>query len=96
MIIKDIKGGKLALTATVLREVSGASIPGHNWALKLKDLKEAFPKEQRPVLYRYSSTYGDMRGHIFYNPRSRRIGCRYFDAETFKLIRKAIREAVKK
>jgi hypothetical protein len=99
MIIKDINGEKLALTKTTLTEVTGEVMPNYKWALKLRDLKKAFPVIERGVLYRTDEAYGDMEewnpkvvGHITYNPQNRRIGCRTFSKKVFAAIRKAIKE----
>jgi hypothetical protein len=94
MIITDVNGGKLSLTKTRLREVTGEAVPGNTWSVNLVDLKAAF--QDQPVLYRTDEMWGDLRGHITYSPKERVIGCRTFDAENFAVILKAIKEAVKK
>jgi hypothetical protein len=91
MIIKDINGEKLALTKTTLTEVTGECVDGNKWALKLRDLKEG-GFVVRGVLYRTDDLYGDVIGHISYDPQGRRIGCRTFSKKVFAAIRKAIKE----
>jgi hypothetical protein len=92
MIIKDINGEKLALTKTTLTEVTGEVMPNYKWALKLRDLKKAFPVIERDVLYRTDEAYGDIVGDITYDPQNRRIGCRTFGKKVFAKILKAIKE----
>jgi hypothetical protein len=93
MIIKDINGGKLALTKTTLTEVTGGAVERNKWALKLRDLKEGFPVIERGVLYRTDDVYGDVTGFICYDPEKRRIGCRWFSKKVFTVIQKAIKES---
>jgi hypothetical protein len=94
MIITDVNGGKLSLTKTKLREVTGSRVQGKNWSLKLKSLKGWSLKlngDQVP-LYRYDKKWGHRGVFATYIPSRRKIGCRTFDKKNFALIKKAIKE----
>jgi len=93
MIITDVNGGKLSLTKTKLREVTGSRVQGENWALKLKDLKGGILQDGDQVpLYHYDEEWGNTGGFATYIPSRRKIGCRTFDKKNFALIKKAIKE----
>jgi hypothetical protein len=92
MIIKDTNDDKLKLTKTTLTEVTGERVEGDKWGVKLRDLKKEFPHLERGVLYRTDAVYGEVTGHMTYDPENYRIGCRRFSAKVFATIQKAIKE----
>jgi len=93
MIITDLNGGTLELSKTKLTEVTGESVPGTLWFLPLKSLL-------KPVgiygleIFTHTELYGLDNGWVRFEA-GHRIGCRTFDAATFKKIMAAAKRATK-
>ena len=90
MIIKDVNGGKLSLTKTILKEVTGFIC--NPYFLDLADLKKTKGEEGLvriravPVEIRVLFPRG-MK--VEFTPSKYEIGCRTFSPETFAQILKA-------
>jgi hypothetical protein len=84
MIITDLNGGTLELSKTKLTEVTGESVPGMLWFLPLKSLLEPINKWGLKIFNRMED--GPAWGWAGFEAGRPRIGCRAFDAATFKKI----------
>ena len=84
MIITDLNGGTLELSKTKLTEVTGESIPGTLWFLPLKSLLEPVNNWGLKIFNRMED--GPAWGWAGFEAGRPRIGCRAFDAATFKKI----------
>ena len=86
MIITDLNGGTLELSKTKLTEVTGESIPGTLWFLPLKSLLEPVHEWGLKIFSRMEDGVLDNGWALYKDPSLNRIGCRQFDAATFKKI----------
>ena len=84
MIITDLNGGTLELSKTKLTEVTGESVPGTLWFLPLKSLLEPVHEWGLKIFSRTED--GPAWGWAGFEAGRPRIGCRAFDAATFKKI----------
>jgi hypothetical protein len=91
MIITDLNGGTLELSKTKLTEVTGESVPGTLWFLPLKSLLEPINKWGLKIFNRMED--GPAWGWAGFE--AGRIGCRAFDAATFKKIMAAAQRTTK-
>ena len=83
MIITDLNGGTLELSKTKLTEVTGESVPGTLWFLPLKSLLKPY-KWGLKIFNRMED--GPAWAWAGFEAGRPRIGCRAFDAATFKKI----------
>ena len=86
MIITDLNGGTLELSKTKLTEVTGESVPGTLWFLPLKSLLKPINKWGLKIFSRMEDGVLDKGWARYEDPSLNRIGCRQFDAATFKKI----------
>ena len=87
MIITDLNGGTLELSKTKLTEVTGESTPGTLWFLPLKSLlKPVNHWGLLKIFSRMEDGVLDDGWALYEDPSLNRIGCRQFDAATFKKI----------
>ena len=86
MIITDLNGGTLELSKTKLTEVTGESVPGTLWFLPLKSLLKPINKWGLKIFSRMEDGVLDKGWARYEDPSLNRIGCRKFDAATFKKI----------
>jgi len=84
MIITDLNGGTLELSKTKLTEVTGESVPGTLWFLPLKSLLKPVGIDGLEI-FTHTELYGLDNGWARFEA-GHRIGCRTFDAATFKKI----------
>ena len=86
MIITDLNGGTLELSKTKLTEVTGESVPGTLWFLPLKSLLKPVNKWGLKIFSRVEDGVLDKGWARYEGPSRNSIGCRQFDAATFKKI----------
>ena len=84
MIITDLNGGTLELSKTKLTEITGEYVPGTLWFLPLKSLLKPVHKGELKIFSRTED--GLAWGWAGFEAGRPRIGCRAFDAATFKKI----------